>query len=119
MILSILFTAIKNKIIGNVEILYWVAFVNVPDKIKRITSLQVLSTGKQIPWKLQHQTENERKVWRYQREVIRIHISKKNRQHNGQKKKYKKTNNNLQNIHIKLKPEPHNKPGVNSGAPEG
>jgi hypothetical protein len=34
--------------------------------------------------------------------VIRIRISK-NRQHNGQKKKYKRTNNYLQNIHIKLK----------------
>ena len=31
--------------------------------------------------------------------VIRIHISKKKRQHNGQKKKYKSTNNDLQNIH--------------------
>jgi hypothetical protein len=28
--------------------------------------------------------------------VIRICISKKNRQHNGQKKKYKRTNNNQQ-----------------------
>jgi len=28
---------------------------------------------------------------------------KKNRQHNGQKKKYKRTNNDLQNIHKKLK----------------
>ena len=37
--------------------------------------------------------------------VIRIRISKKNRQHNGQKKKYKRTNNDLQNIHIKLKRE--------------
>jgi hypothetical protein len=36
--------------------------------------------------------------------VIRICISK-NRQHNGQKKKYKRTNNDLQNIHIKLKNE--------------
>jgi len=34
--------------------------------------------------------------------VIRIRISKKNIQHNGQKKKYKRTNNDLQNIHIKL-----------------
>ena len=33
--------------------------------------------------------------------VIRIRISKKNRQHNGQKKKY----NDLQKIHIKLKIE--------------
>ena len=37
--------------------------------------------------------------------VIRIRISKKNRQHNGQKKKYKRTNNDLQNIHIELKIE--------------
>ena len=32
-----------------------------------------------------------RQVWRYQRGVIRIHKSKKNRQHNGQKKNYKRT----------------------------
>jgi hypothetical protein len=32
---------------------------------------------------------------RYQREVIRIRNSKKNRQHNGQKKKHKRTNNDL------------------------
>jgi hypothetical protein len=31
-----------------------------------------------------------RKVWRYQREVIRMRNSKKNRQHNGQKKKVQK-----------------------------
>jgi hypothetical protein len=37
--------------------------------------------------------------------VIRIRISKKNRKHNGQKKKYKRTNNDPQNIHIKLKIE--------------
>jgi hypothetical protein len=35
--------------------------------------------------------------------AIRIRISKKNRQHNGQK--YKRTNNDLQNINIKLKIE--------------
>jgi hypothetical protein len=32
--------------------------------------------------------------------VIRIRISKKNRQHNGQKKKYKGTNNDLQNARL-------------------
>jgi hypothetical protein len=38
--------------------------------------------------------------------AIRIRIvSKKNRQHNGQKKNHKRTNNNRQNIHIKLKIE--------------
>ena len=41
------------------------------------------------------------RVLRYQR-VIRIRISKKNRQHNGQKTKYKMTNNDLLRIHIKL-----------------
>ena len=39
--------------------------------------------------------------------VIRIRILKKNRQHNGQKKKYKSTNNDLENIYIKLKIELH------------
>ena len=37
--------------------------------------------------------------------VIRIRKSKKNRQRNGQQKKYKRINNDLQNIHIKLKIE--------------
>ena len=37
--------------------------------------------------------------------AIRIRISKTNRQHNGQKIKYKRTDNDLQNIHIKLKIE--------------
>jgi len=37
--------------------------------------------------------------------AIRFRISKKNRQHNGQEKKYKRTNNDQQNIHIKLKIE--------------
>ena len=32
-------------------------------------------------------------------------ISEKNRQHNGKKKKHKRTNNDRQNIHIKLKIE--------------
>jgi hypothetical protein len=31
--------------------------------------------------------------------------AKKDRQHKGKKKKYKRTNNDLQNIHIKLKIE--------------
>ena len=37
--------------------------------------------------------------------VIRIRISKKNIQHNDQNKKNKRTNNDLQNIYIKLKIE--------------
>jgi hypothetical protein len=41
---------------------------------------------------------------------------------NAQKKNDKKTNNDLQNIYIKLKidyQEPHEKSWVKSGAPEG
>ena len=41
----------------------------------------------------------------YQRGKQEIRKSKKNRQHNCQKKKYKRTNNDLQNIHVKLKIE--------------
>jgi hypothetical protein len=37
--------------------------------------------------------------------AIRICISKKDRQHKCQEKKYRGTNNDLQNIHIKLKIE--------------
>ena len=37
--------------------------------------------------------------------IIRIRKSKKDSQHNGQKKKDKRTNSGLQNIHIKLKIE--------------
>jgi hypothetical protein len=36
--------------------------------------------------------------------IIIIRLSK-NRKHNGQMKKYKRPNNDLQNIHIKLKIE--------------
>ena len=39
--------------------------------------------------------------------VNRIRKLKKDRQHNGQKKKDKKTNNDLQNMNIKLKIELH------------
>jgi hypothetical protein len=39
------------------------------------------------------------------KEVIRIRKSKKDRQHNDQNKKDKKTNNDLQNIHIILRIE--------------
>jgi len=39
------------------------------------------------------------------KEEIRIRKSMKNRQHNGPKKNYKRTNNDPQNIHIRLKIE--------------
>jgi hypothetical protein len=41
----------------------------------------------------------------YTKGEIRIRISKKNRQHSDEKKKDKRTNNDLQNINIKLKIE--------------
>jgi len=37
------------------------------------------------------------RVWRYQRGIS------KNRQHNDQQKRYKRTNNDLRHIYIKLK----------------
>ena len=39
----------------------------------------------------------------YTKGVVRIRISQKNRQHTGQKKKYRRPKNDLQSIHIKLK----------------
>jgi hypothetical protein len=42
--------------------------------------------------------------------VIRIRMSKKNLQHNGQKKKCKSTNDDMQNIHIKTKNRVTRKP---------
>ena len=47
---------------------------------------------------------NSKKEFEDTKGVIRIRKSK-NRQYNGQKKKHKRTNNDLQNIHIKLKIE--------------
>ena len=58
----------------------------------------------------------------YTKGVIIIRKSKKDRQHNGETKQNKRTNNDLQHIHIKLKIEyhkPHLKQGVNSCAPDG
>ena len=54
--------------------------------------------------------------------VIRIYKSKKNRQHNGQMKKDKRTNNELQHISQKIKARATRtplRPEVNSCAPEG
>ena len=50
--------------------------------------------------------------------VIRIHISKKNKQHNDQKKKYKRTKKDLHKTKDRVTRTPLN-PEVNSGAPEG
>jgi hypothetical protein len=53
--------------------------------------------------------------------VIRIHISKRKRQDNGQKKKYKTTKNDLQKHAHRIKDRVARTPlqtGVNSCAPE-
>jgi hypothetical protein len=55
-----------------------------------------MEEGQIIQW-LKGQEEFEDTKW-----VIIIRISKKNKKHNGPKKKYKRTNNDLQNVHIKL-----------------
>ena len=53
----------------------------------------------------QYYTECLQKELEDTKGVIRIRKSKKNREHNYQKKKYKRTNTDLQNIHRKLKIE--------------
>jgi len=53
------------------------------------------------------------------KEVIRFRISKKNRQHNGQKKKHKqRTTKHTHKSKDRITRTPL-KPGVNSDAPEG
>jgi len=48
---------------------------------------------------------DRKKSLKISKAVIRIRKSKEDKQHNGQHKKDKRTNNDLQNIHIKLKIE--------------
>ena len=60
------------------------------------THLLSLSNSAYLPNSSQEEFEDIKEV---------ISKSKKNRQRHGQKKKYKRTNNDLQNIHIKLKIE--------------
>ena len=63
-----------------------------------------------VPWKKIVYLDNvctlfrDKEEFEDTNEVLRIRKSM-NRQHNGQKKKDKRTNNDLQNIHIKLKSE--------------
>ena len=76
--------------------------------VKSLVNLEAFTTG------IQYEEYEDTKG------VIRFRIDI--RQHNGQKKKYTRTNNDLQSIHIKLKIEKHEShsvPGVNAGAPEG
>ena len=60
--------------------------------------------GQTMHWP-KEKVQKDKKSLKIPKGAIRIRISKKNRQHNGQKKKYKRTSNDLQNIHIKLKIE--------------
>jgi hypothetical protein len=67
----------------------------------------VLAKGRQFLILVIHRRDTRivQEEFEYTKGAIRIIISKKNRQHNGQKKKDKRTNNDLQHIHIKLKIE--------------
>ena len=54
--------------------------------------------------------------------VVRCHKQRTDRQHNGQMKNDKRTNNDLQNITLKTKDPAKRttlKPGVNLGVPKG
>ena len=66
------------------------------------TMVKRYQRGNQHPYTEEEQTTQWPKDTK---RVISIRMTKKNRQHNGQKKRYKRTNNDLQNIHIKLKIE--------------
>jgi hypothetical protein len=61
-----------------------------------------ITTLKQSSW-FSCQNKNENIKFKDNKGAIRICLSKKNRQHNGQKNKDKRTYNDQQNIHIKLK----------------
>jgi hypothetical protein len=86
---------IKEKIIL-IAFLY-VVTGNIKDKIIVIAFLYVVTEN------IKDNIIMIEEEFEYTKRVIRIRKSKKNRQHNGQKKKYKKTNKDLQNIQIKLK----------------
>jgi hypothetical protein len=79
-------------------------------KIFTVTTMTWLTVMEYLchKWPQIWSTDHIRQVWLYEefedtKGVIGIRKSKKKRQHNGQKKKHKWTNNDLQNIHIKLK----------------
>ena len=77
---------------GNAKYYQWVRILDINEMLDRI-----LSDINEVEL-IQEEFEDPKGV-------IRIPISKKNKQHNGQMKKYKKTNNDLQDIHIKLQIE--------------
>jgi hypothetical protein len=70
-------------------------FISIKDLLKNITFI--------YPWIISLGNIYLQEDFEDTKGVIRIYLSKKNRQHNGQKKKYKRTTNDPQNIHIKLK----------------
>ena len=79
----------------HVKLFYITLYFNNVTQIR----LQIQRTNCMAHWCVQSEEFEDTKG------AIRIRISKKNRQHNGQKKKYKRTNNDQQNIHINLKIE--------------
>jgi hypothetical protein len=75
---------------------------NINDIITLKATAYILSIILFKPVDIQKDDTNKKSL-KIPKGAIRIRISKKNRQHNGTMKKYKKTNNDLQNIHIELK----------------
>jgi hypothetical protein len=70
---------------------------------RQVTKITITSIDETYKDRVPPMSEGRRGC-RYQ-SGIRIRKSKKIRQHNGQQKKYKRTNNDFKNIHIKLKIE--------------
>ena len=56
-----------------------------------------------MKWYLRSNIDDQKEEFEDTKGVIGIRESKNNRQHNGQNKKDKMTNNDLQNIHIHTK----------------
>ena len=79
--------AVFAAVLGSLQFGFNTGVINAPEGVSHV-----------IFYRLQGEFEDTKGV-------IRIPISKKNRQHNDQTKRYKGTYNNLQNIHIKLKIE--------------
>ena len=61
-------------------------------------------------------TDKKKKATKDTKGIIKWHKSKKDVQYNGQKKKDKRTNNDVENYKSSKNANPHKRSGVNSGA---
>ena len=99
-----------NVTFNNISVISWrlvlrlVEETGVPGEIHRLVTSHRQTRSHNVV-SCTHQHERNKKEFEDIKGRIRIRISTKDRQHNDQRKKYKGTNNDLQNIHIKLKIE--------------